>query len=94
MERPDGEQVCRLVAETPAESSLEFVPGGLCERQHQQFRRLSVTPVEKPAGLGHDHGCLTAAGRRDHQGAVLIDDNGVPLLVGEGTGLDTVEKHA
>ena len=61
-------------------------------RQEKQFRRVPVTSMEKPAGLGDDHRGLAAAGCGDHQVAVLVDDDRPALLVGKRPRLNAVAR--
>ena len=92
VERPDCHAGRRFVAETLADPHFHLVPGVLRKRQEQQFRRAPVTSMEKPAGLGDDHRGLAAAGRGDHQIAVLVDDDRPALLVGKRPRLNPVEE--
>ena len=84
-------------AEALADPLLHFVAGVACEGQEQKFGRAPVSPVaplDEPTGLGHDHGGLAAAGCGDDQIAVVVEDDGVALFLGEWHGLDRVEQSA
>ena len=81
-------------AEAFADALLHLVAGVACEGQEQQFGRAPVAPLDEPAGLGHDDRGLAAAGSGHDQVAVVVEDDGVALFLGEGHGFDRVEQGA
>ena len=83
-----------ILAQVPAEAFVDPLLHLLSriprEGQQEQLGRMQAAVCE-PAGLGHDHRGLAAAGRGDNQVASFVGDHCPALLFGQWPAFDPVE---
>jgi len=69
-----------------------LIAGVRGEGQQEQLLWHSFPSMEKPSHLRHDNRSLAAAGRRDYQIPVLIDNDRPTLLLRQWSGLNRVQQ--
>ena len=92
MERANGDVARRGGSEALADSFLHLLAGVARESQQQQLRRSPESPLDEPAGLGHDDRGLAAAAGGNDEIAAVVERDSPALYLRERSGLDLANR--